>query len=515
MATEQDDSLARAKTRLGSVLRGKYRLDSVLGIGGMAAVYKATHRNQAEFAIKMLHPELSIRGDVRQRFLREGYAANSVKHPGVVLVVDDDVAEDGAAFLVMELVHGQDVDALCDRSQGRLPADAVLSIGHQLLDVLVAAHGKGIVHRDIKPANLFVTTSGALKVLDFGIARARDVAVGAGAATGTGMVLGTPAFMSPEQALAASDIDAQTDVWAVGATLFRLLSGRMVHEGENAQQLMIKTATTPPRSLGSLLSDAPARLIEVVDKGLAFDKSQRWASAAEMRDAVAAVARELFGALPLEGALAPLVERARTEGGPDRAEVALAATESVDKAPPPRASAEPPTTPSPAVAARTPPGVGSSGADGRPQPIQSTASPVSREATLAVSTRGAKRRILVPVLAVGAVATLALAATLRVRTAAPPSIASSASSVIAASVPTVPPLVAMPAPEARAQPTATSSVPTPSVKAPGYAAAATRPATHTASRPAAAPSAPSTTPKCHLTTWIDNSGETHAKQVCE
>src|ERR1700742_3687338 len=97
----------RAQRRIGQVLRGKYRLDRVLGGGGMAAVYKATHRNQAEFAIKMLHPELSLNEDIRSRFLREGYAANSVKHPGAVLVVDDDVGDDGAAFLVMELLDGR------------------------------------------------------------------------------------------------------------------------------------------------------------------------------------------------------------------------------------------------------------------------------------------------------------------------------------------------------------------------------------------------------------------------
>src|SRR5580698_4303989 len=103
---EVDGVTSRAQGRVGTVLRGKYRIDRVLGVGGMAVVYKATHRNQAEFAVKMLHPELSIRDDIRSRFLREGYAANSVKHPGAVLVVDDDVAEDGSAFLVMELLDG-------------------------------------------------------------------------------------------------------------------------------------------------------------------------------------------------------------------------------------------------------------------------------------------------------------------------------------------------------------------------------------------------------------------------
>src|SRR5271165_470369 len=142
----------RARVRVGTVLRGKYRLDRVLGVGGMAVVYKATHRNQAEFAIKMLHPELSFNEDVRTRFLREGYAANSVKHAGAVRVVDDDVAEDGAAFLVMELLDGVACDSLLAQQGGRLPLEAACAIGVELLDVLATAHTNGIVHRDIKPA---------------------------------------------------------------------------------------------------------------------------------------------------------------------------------------------------------------------------------------------------------------------------------------------------------------------------------------------------------------------------
>jgi serine/threonine protein kinase len=140
----------------------------------MAVVYSATHRMQKQFAVKMLHPELSLREDLRQRFLREGVAANSVKHPGAVAVTDNDTTEDGAAFLVMELLEGDEVQRLCEMYGGRMPVERVLAIAHQLLDVLAAAHVKAIVHRDIKPANLFVTYEGQLKVLDFGIARVRD-----------------------------------------------------------------------------------------------------------------------------------------------------------------------------------------------------------------------------------------------------------------------------------------------------------------------------------------------------
>ena len=311
MTTAEADGLtSRAQGRVGTVLRGKYRLDSVLGVGGMAVVYKATHRNQAVFAVKILHPELSMREDVRTRFLREGYAANSVNHPGVVLVVDDDVAEDGAAFLVMELLRGAVVDSLWERCAHRMPVQAVLSVADQLLDVLAAAHANGIIHRDIKPENLFVTPDGTLKVLDFGIARVRDAAMGHGGghATGSGFLLGTPAFMAPEQALAkSSEIDARTDIWAVGATLFTLLSGQSVHEGENAAQTMISAATTNARSLASLVSDVPPGIVQVIDRALVFGKAYRWQSAAEMREAIGQSSLAVFGERPSKGTLSTLV----------------------------------------------------------------------------------------------------------------------------------------------------------------------------------------------------------------
>ena len=172
--------LAKAQARIGAVLRGKYRLDRVLGVGGMAAVFAATHRNGKEFAVKLLHPEPSLQADMRARFLREGYVANAVKHAGAVTVIDDDVTEDGSAFLVMELLEGKTVEAVWDERAGRRTLDlrVVVAVAMQLLDVLAAAHKNHVVHRDVKPANLFITRDGQLKVLDFGIARIRDMATG-------------------------------------------------------------------------------------------------------------------------------------------------------------------------------------------------------------------------------------------------------------------------------------------------------------------------------------------------
>ena len=337
---EVSDLERRAELRIGAVLKGKYTIDRVLGIGGMAVVYVATHRNQKQFAVKLLHPELSVMGDLRARFLREGYAANSVKHPGAVAVLDDDIAEDGSAFLVMELLDGESVEHMLERGPLALPA--VLAIGHQLLDVLASGHAKGIVHRDIKPANLFVLRDGSLKVLDFGIARIRDAATtgGSGHSTGTGMLLGTPAFMAPEQALAkASEIDGQTDVWAVGATLFTLLTGVAVHQGDNPAQLMVQSATVQARPVGTMVPGLPGAIASVIDGALAYDKASRWPTAGAMRDAIEQASIQALGRPPGKEALATLVQpdpsMARTEPPPPGVTPAPARVGLVIATPPP------------------------------------------------------------------------------------------------------------------------------------------------------------------------------------
>ncbi|MBX3227085.1 MAG: serine/threonine protein kinase [Labilithrix sp.] len=300
--TEVDDDLrARAEARVGTVLRGKYTVERVIGIGGMASVYEAMHRNGRRVALKLLHPELSIRTDLRKRFLREAQAANAVKHSGVVAVVDDDVAEDGAAFLVMELLEGQSVEELWEAYGRKLPAKTVLTIASDLCAVLTVAHGAGVIHRDLKPANLFVTTSGELKVLDFGIARVRDAAVSS--ATSTGSVFGTPAFMAPEQAGGlVNELGPLTDIWAVGATMYTLLSGRSVHEGQSGQHIAILAATRPAPSLAAVLPEAPTEVVELVDRALAFEKANRWLSANDMRTALEEAQTRLKAFEPTEDA---------------------------------------------------------------------------------------------------------------------------------------------------------------------------------------------------------------------
>jgi hypothetical protein len=292
----EEDARNRANGRVGEVLKDKWRIDSLIGVGGMAAVYAATHRNKNRVAVKMLHGQFSGDASIRTRFLREGYLANTVEHPGAVKVLDDDVAEDGSAFLVMELLDGETIEARWARKGQRLEPGEVLAIGDKLLDVLAAAHDKGIVHRDIKPENLFLTREGVLKVLDFGIARifegSRDKK-----GTRAGYIMGTPAFMAPEQALAHwDDVDGRTDIWAVGATMFTLLCGRHVHEAETGNEQLIRSATTPPGSLAALDRTLPAPVVELVDRALHFDKTKRWPDAKAMRDALRKAYQSMKGA---------------------------------------------------------------------------------------------------------------------------------------------------------------------------------------------------------------------------
>ena len=313
---------ARAQARVGTTLRDKYRLDRVLGFGGMATVYAATHRNGNEVALKLLHPEIAHHSDIRGRFLREGYVANQVKHPGAVSVLDDDSTEDGGSFLVMELLRGLTVQELWDSRGPRLHPACVTAIILQLLDVMDSAHAHGVIHRDLKPANLFVTREGELKVLDFGIARLRDTGL---RTTNAGSVLGTPAFMAPEQAMAKSkEIDPQTDLWAIGSVAFALLVGDVVHPAENTQQTLILAATQSAPPVGSFAPDLPGVLAAVFDQALAFEKADRWASAATMKAALEHAAREAFGEVPGEAVL-----RAALEGGTKVLRAAPVATTSL------------------------------------------------------------------------------------------------------------------------------------------------------------------------------------------
>ncbi len=272
---------------VGTVLDAKWRIERVLGAGGMGKVYAARHnRNGREAAIKLLHPTLAADRDARERFLHEGYAANQVAHPGTVQILDDGTAPEGA-YLVMELLHGTPVDALADRAGGKLPLAQVLAIVDAALAVLESAHAKGILHRDLKPENLFLTAEGQLKLLDFGLARVKQTEGGA-RLTATGVPMGTPAFMPPEQALARWDeVDTRSDVFALGATAYTLLTSELVHEARSVPELLVFASTRQAAPIQSRLSTVPTPIALVIDRALAFHRQARWQDAGAMRAALA------------------------------------------------------------------------------------------------------------------------------------------------------------------------------------------------------------------------------------
>ena len=270
--------------RVGTAVNGKWQIDARIGSGGMATVYAATHRNGHRAALKMLHPNLSRDPSTRARFLREGYVANAVGHPGVVAVLDDGVAEDGSAFLVLELLEGETIDARRLRLGGTMPIEEALDLADQALDALAAAHAKGIVHRDVKPENVFLTNEGTIKLLDFGLARMKSFQA---EVTKTGVTIGTPEFMPPEQAMGRRDeVDARSDVWALGATLYKAITGHYVHEAQTVHEQLIASATRRSRPIRQLATELSPATAQVIDRSLELEMGDRWQSAKEMQAAL-------------------------------------------------------------------------------------------------------------------------------------------------------------------------------------------------------------------------------------
>jgi serine/threonine-protein kinase len=278
---------AQAARRVGTVLCGRWTIDRLVGIGGMAQVFAATHRNGRAVAIKILRPELAVEPLFVERFLREGYVANKVQHAGAVAILDDDLAPEGAPFLVMELLSGKTLRERL-RESGPLPAAEAFRVADRILDVLAAAHERGIVHRDIKPDNVLVTDDGAVKVLDFGIARLREHL--GPTDTQSGMTMGTIGYMPPEQARGIPGaIDARSDLWAVGATLLTLLTGRILHEADSTNQGLLLAMTEPVPPMSILEPGLPPEVCALLDRALAFEQPNRFADARVMQEAIRAV----------------------------------------------------------------------------------------------------------------------------------------------------------------------------------------------------------------------------------
>ncbi|HZO15174.1 MAG TPA: serine/threonine-protein kinase, partial [Polyangiaceae bacterium] len=223
------------------VLCKKWRLLMRLGEGGVSTVWAGEHRNSLRVALKVLRPELSADSIVRGRFLREGYVANRIRHPGVVSVLDDD-CDDGIVFMVMDLLRGETLKQRM-RRQGVLTPREVVKFSIEVLGVLEAAHAEHVLHRDIKPDNVFLVNDGSLKLLDFGVARLREMGP-IDHHTKKGAMLGTPAFMPPEQALGHWDrVDVRSDLFALGATMWTLLTGRLIHPATTTPEMLVASST--------------------------------------------------------------------------------------------------------------------------------------------------------------------------------------------------------------------------------------------------------------------------------
>ncbi len=289
---EEDDQL------VGTTLNETYAVKRILGEGGMGRVYEAQHTRIASkrFAVKALHPEFARRKDVLVRFQREVEAAASITSPHVVGVYDVGETTDGRPYLVSELLEGQEFGDYLD-AVGRMPIGAAVRIVRQVCKALISAHDKGVVHRDIKPENVFLVGDSALptaKVLDFGISRLEGQA--GNTLTKTGMVMGTPSYMAPEQARGMR-VDHRADIYATGAILYRALTGKMPFDRADSTATLAAVLTEEPERPRALVPSLPEDLEMVIQRAMARDPDNRYQSIAELDAALAAYDEEPLAAV--------------------------------------------------------------------------------------------------------------------------------------------------------------------------------------------------------------------------
>jgi WD40 repeat protein/tRNA A-37 threonylcarbamoyl transferase component Bud32 len=281
---------------------GTYRILKILGAGGMGVVFQAEDTVlKRRVALKAMRPEFASSVSLRQRFLREAQAAAAVHHDHVV-VIHFAGEESGVAFLTMELLEGESLEARLKRAdQGRLPLAETLRIGREIAEGLAAAHELGLIHRDIKPGNIWLQNGRArVKILDFGLARATD---GDGQLTSAGAIVGTPAYMSPEQAN-AEPVDFRTDLFSLGCVLYRMCTGVLPFPGGSALQILRAVAEHQPQSPRELNPAVPAELSALVMRLLEKDRGKRAESAREVAVEIAAI-DHAFAAVPAPPKVAP------------------------------------------------------------------------------------------------------------------------------------------------------------------------------------------------------------------
>jgi serine/threonine-protein kinase len=282
-----------AGVREGQILAGKYRVESVLGVGGMGAVVAAHHVQLDErVAIKFLLPAMLHSPELVGRFAREARAAVKIKSEHVARVMDVGTLENGAPYMVMEYLDGGDLAAWIQKT-GPLPIEQAVDFVLQACVGVASAHAIGIIHRDLKPANLLCTRSNdgqfVIKVLDFGISKVMSLSAAdaGGAMTHTAAVMGSPYYMSPEQMQSAKDVDARTDIWALGVIMYELLTGSTPFPGESYAQIAIKVATSSFVRVRSARPDAPLGIEAIIFKCLEKDKDRRYGNVAELALALA------------------------------------------------------------------------------------------------------------------------------------------------------------------------------------------------------------------------------------
>src|SRR5688572_21022583 len=306
------------------LIRGKYEILSKVGAGGMASVYKARHLAFGEvLALKLVGTRLAHDPDFLKRFRNEAVITRRLHHPNAVRVEDLDATEDGRPFIVMEYVDGRSLRELV-RTDGPQPLARAVAVARQVCAALAAAHALGITHRDIKPDNILLGRGpdGAehVKVLDFGIAKVRETTEGEGEGytpTRTGMIVGTPQYISPEQAMGkrGEEVDGRADLYSLGVVLYEMVTGRLPFQSDTAMGMLLhhlQTAPTPPDLARPDLS-IPAPLTDVLMRALQKDREQRYANAGEMLQALDAVAAlPLPEAPPLEWPATPTPPPVRT-----------------------------------------------------------------------------------------------------------------------------------------------------------------------------------------------------------